>query len=158
MTDIDFPTRKIANLLKPQKVIEQKGDSFIVKTLSTFRNYRVQFTVGEEFEEDTKGLDNRKCKSLVTWVSNKLVCVQKGEKENRGWTHWVEDGDLHLVFLFNLILAKCFQVFQQHITFIWRLSRCKDVSRRCSAKICTRAGDWNQGGRRMGESGEWECG
>ncbi|XP_067873083.1 nicotinamide/nicotinic acid mononucleotide adenylyltransferase 1 [Heterodontus francisci] len=94
--DINFATRKIAVLLNPQKIIEQKGDSFIIKTISTFRNYHVQFTVGEEFDEDTKGLDNRKCKSLVTWDNNKLICVQKGEKKNRGWTHWIEGDKLHL--------------------------------------------------------------
>lgn len=25
------------------------------------------------------------------------MCVQKGEKENRGWTHWIEGDMLHLV-------------------------------------------------------------
>uniref|UniRef100_UPI00398E4E80 nicotinamide/nicotinic acid mononucleotide adenylyltransferase 1 n=1 Tax=Pristiophorus japonicus TaxID=55135 RepID=UPI00398E4E80 len=94
--DIDYATRKIAALLHPQKIIEQKGDSFTIKTISTFRNYQVQFTVGEEFEEDTKGLDNRKCKSLVTWDNNKLVCVQKGEKKTRGWTHWLVGDELYL--------------------------------------------------------------
>ncbi|XP_060707952.1 nicotinamide/nicotinic acid mononucleotide adenylyltransferase 1 [Hemiscyllium ocellatum] len=94
--DIDFATRKVANLLSPQKIIEQKGDSFIIKTISTFRNYEVQFTVGKEFEENTKGLDNRKCQSLVTWDNNKLVCVQKGEKKDRGWTHWIEGDKLYL--------------------------------------------------------------
>uniref|UniRef100_A0A8C2XTI8 Retinol binding protein 2a, cellular n=1 Tax=Cyclopterus lumpus TaxID=8103 RepID=A0A8C2XTI8_CYCLU len=76
------------------------------KTLSTFRNDEVNFTVGEEFEEHTKGLDNRKDQgeggggggggtTLVTWDGDKLVCVQKGEKANRGWKHWI-DGDLQL--------------------------------------------------------------
>lgn len=36
--------------------------------------------------------------SLVTWENDKLVCVQTGEKKNRGWTHWLEGDDLHLVF------------------------------------------------------------
>ncbi|XP_069771663.1 nicotinamide/nicotinic acid mononucleotide adenylyltransferase 1 [Narcine bancroftii] len=94
--DIDFAIRKIAALLKPEKIIEQNGDSFIIKTNSTFRNYQIQFTVGEEFDEDVKCLDNRKCKSLVIWDNNKLVCTQKGEKKNRGWTHWMEGDDLHL--------------------------------------------------------------
>jgi hypothetical protein len=58
---IDFATRKIAKLLKPQKVIEQNGDSFTIQTCSSLRNYLVKFKVGEEFEEDNKGLDNRKC-------------------------------------------------------------------------------------------------
>lgn len=59
---IDFATRKIAKMLKPQKVIKQDGDSFYIHTTSTFRDYLLQFKIGEEFEEDNKGLDNRKCK------------------------------------------------------------------------------------------------
>ncbi|KAF0030677.1 hypothetical protein F2P81_017408 [Scophthalmus maximus] len=58
--DIDFATRKIASHLHQTKVIVQNGDKFESKTISTFRNYDVSFTVGEEFEEHTKGLDNRK--------------------------------------------------------------------------------------------------
>ncbi|KAM9241697.1 retinoid-binding protein 7 [Dugong dugon] len=92
---IDFATRKIAKLLKPQKVIEQDGDSFTIHTDSSLRNYLVKFKVGEEFDEDNKGLDNRKCKSLVTWDNDRLTCVQKGEKKNRGWTHWLEGDKLH---------------------------------------------------------------
>ncbi|MEJ1272458.1 retinol binding protein 7 cellular [Cricetulus griseus] len=61
---IDFATRKIAKLLKPQKVIEQNGDSFTIHTYSSLRNYLVIFKVGEEFEEDNKGLDNRKCMEM----------------------------------------------------------------------------------------------
>lgn len=60
--DIDFATRKIAKMLKPQKVIKQEGDMFTINTTSTFRNYFLQFKIGEEFEEDNKALDNRKCK------------------------------------------------------------------------------------------------
>ncbi|KAK2912812.1 hypothetical protein Q8A73_006925 [Channa argus] len=97
LADIDFATRKIATHLHQTKVIVQNGDKFETKTLSTFRNYEVNFTVGEEFEEQTKGLDNRKVKTLVTWDGDKLVCVQKGEKENRGWKHWIEGDLLHLV-------------------------------------------------------------
>ncbi|XP_029005560.1 retinoid-binding protein 7 [Betta splendens] len=93
---IDFATRKIASVLKPQKVIEQKGDCFTIKTFTTFKNYDVSFKVGEEFKEVTKGLDNRLCQTVVNWDNDKLVCVQKGEKKNRGWTHWIQDGELHL--------------------------------------------------------------
>ncbi|XP_059511576.1 nicotinamide/nicotinic acid mononucleotide adenylyltransferase 1 [Stegostoma tigrinum] len=109
--DIDFATRKIARMLSPQKIIEQKGDFFTIKTISSFRNYEVQFIVGEEFEENTKGLDNRKCKSLVTWDNNKLLCVQKGEKKDRGWTHWIEDNKLYLeLFCENQV---CKQVYKK---------------------------------------------
>lgn len=60
LPDIDFATRKIASHLHQTKVIVQKGDRFETQTLSTFRNYEVNFTIGEEFEEHTKALDNRK--------------------------------------------------------------------------------------------------
>ncbi|XP_006900405.1 PREDICTED: retinol-binding protein 2 [Elephantulus edwardii] len=94
--DIDFATRKIAQHLTQTKIIEQDGDIFKTKTNSTFRNYEVNFTVGEEFDEHTKGLDNRQVKTLVTWDGNVLVCVQKGEKKNRGWKQWIEGDKLHL--------------------------------------------------------------
>nr|XP_033777617.1 retinoid-binding protein 7-like isoform X7 [Geotrypetes seraphini] len=109
--DIDFMTRKVAKMLTPQKVIEQQGDKFSIRTLSTFRNYLVEFKVGEEYEEDTKGLDNRKLLSLVTWDNERLVCVQKGEKKNRGWTHWIQGDELHLELTCEDQLCK--QVYQK---------------------------------------------
>lgn len=42
-------------------------------------------------------LDNLSLQTLVTWEGNTLVCVQKGEKENRGWKQWVEGDKLYLV-------------------------------------------------------------
>nr|XP_020453778.1 retinoid-binding protein 7-like [Monopterus albus] len=93
---IDFATRKIASVLKPQKVIEQNGNCFTIKTFTTFKNYELSFKIGEEFKEVTKGLDNRTCQSVVNWESDKLVCVQKGLKKNRGWIHWIQDNELHL--------------------------------------------------------------
>ncbi|KAK3547101.1 hypothetical protein QTP86_011770 [Hemibagrus guttatus] len=93
---IGLSTRKIALKLKQHKVIEQVSDKYVIKTLSTFRNYVFSFRVDEEFDECTKGLDNRNCKSLVTWKGNRMVCIQKGEKKNRGWAHWIEDDKLHL--------------------------------------------------------------
>uniref|UniRef100_A0A3Q0R6I9 Cellular retinoic acid-binding protein 1 n=1 Tax=Amphilophus citrinellus TaxID=61819 RepID=A0A3Q0R6I9_AMPCI len=92
--------RKIAMNLKLRKIIEQHGDQFIIKTMSTFRNYTIAFKVGQEFKEFTKGLDNRHMKSLVRWEGNKLVCEQIGEKKNRRWIHWIEDDKLHLQELF----------------------------------------------------------
>lgn len=35
--------------------------------------------------------------TTITWEGDKLVCVQKGEIEGRGWTHWVDGDELHLV-------------------------------------------------------------
>ncbi|XP_078498409.1 retinoid-binding protein 7 [Lissotriton helveticus] len=109
--DVDFATRKIGKMLKPQKVIEQNGDSFTIRTLSSLRNYLVEFTVGKEFEEDTKGLDNRKLTSTVSWDNDRLICEQKGEKKNRGWTHWLEEDKLHLELRCEDQVCK--QVFQR---------------------------------------------
>nr|AFM86616.1 retinol-binding protein 2-like protein [Callorhinchus milii] len=109
--DIDFATRKIAIHLTQTKEIKQEGDKFYTKTLSTFRNYLVDYTVGEEFEEITKGLDNRTVKTLVQWDGDKLVCVQKGEKANRGWKHWIEGDKLHLELTCEDQV--CHQVFQK---------------------------------------------
>lgn len=88
--------RKIALTVKVKKVIEQQEDQYTIKTTSKVKNYTIAFRVGQEFEEFTKGLDNRRVKSLVTWEGNKLVCEQIGEKKNRGWAHWIEEDKLHL--------------------------------------------------------------
>lgn len=60
--------RKIATLLKPDKDIVHDGDHIIIKTLSTFKNYNMDFYVGKEFEEDLSGVDDRKC--MVSIWSN----------------------------------------------------------------------------------------
>ncbi|XP_040911114.1 uncharacterized protein LOC121193061 [Toxotes jaculatrix] len=109
--NIDFATRKIAISLSQTKVVVQDGDKFDFKTLSTFRNYELAFTVGVEFDEYTKGLDNRNIKSLVTWEGDKLVCTQKGEKANRGWKHWIEGDKLHLELTCEDVV--CVQVFKR---------------------------------------------
>ncbi|KAM6981966.1 nicotinamide/nicotinic acid mononucleotide adenylyltransferase 1-like [Tautogolabrus adspersus] len=105
--------RKIALRLKLGKVIEQQGDQFIIKTTSIFRNYTVSFRVGQEFEEFTRGLDNRHLKSLVKWEGNKLVCEQIGEKKNRGWAHWIEEDKLHLELYCEGEVCK--QVFKKNV-------------------------------------------
>lgn len=73
--------RKIANLLKPDKEIVQDGDHMIIRTLSTFRNYIMDFQVGQEFEEDLTGIDDRKCmvRPLESVVSPALgFCPRAG--------------------------------------------------------------------------------
>ncbi|XP_071607954.1 retinol-binding protein 1 isoform X1 [Heliangelus exortis] len=100
--DVNVAVRKIANLLKPDKEILQNGDHMIIKTLSTFRNYIMEFDVGKEFEEDLAGVDDRKCMTTVSWDGDKLLCVQNGEKEGRGWTQWIEGDEMHLVPQGNL--------------------------------------------------------
>lgn len=61
LTDVNLVIRKIASYLIFDKEIVQNGDHFNIKTLTTFRNYHMEFDVGKEFEEDLIGVDDRKC-------------------------------------------------------------------------------------------------
>ena len=61
--------------LSQTKVVAQRGDSFEFQTLSTFRNYEHSFTVGVEFDEFTKGLDNRHVK--VGCCALHHVCISR---------------------------------------------------------------------------------
>uniref|UniRef100_A0A8D0CIJ8 Retinol binding protein 7a, cellular n=1 Tax=Scleropages formosus TaxID=113540 RepID=A0A8D0CIJ8_SCLFO len=111
------PARMLALKVKQRKVVEQRGDVYVVKTLSSLRNHSLSFRVNEEFEEFTKGLDERHCKvrqgtSPPTHAHMKLVCVQMGEKKNRGWAHWIEDDKLHLELYCEGQVCK--QVFKRH--------------------------------------------
>ncbi|RXM36270.1 Retinol-binding protein 1 [Acipenser ruthenus] len=49
----------------------------IIKTLSTFKNYVMDFEVGKEFEEDLSGVDDRKCMEIRV---NGVVCKQVFKK------------------------------------------------------------------------------
>ncbi|XP_061097676.1 retinol-binding protein 2-like isoform X1 [Conger conger] len=108
--NIDFATRKIAVHLSPSKVFIQNHDVIEIKTLSHLRTHEVKFTVGKDFEY--KGVDNRVVQALVTWEGDKLACVQKGEKANRGWKYWVEDNKLHLEMTCEG--QTCHQVFRKN--------------------------------------------
>ncbi|XP_051944557.1 retinol-binding protein 1-like isoform X2 [Hippocampus zosterae] len=109
--DVNVAIRKIATLLKPDKDIVHEGDHIIIKTLSTFKNYNMDFFVGVKFNEYTKGLDNRNVKALVTWEDDKLVCIQKGRKANCGWKHWIEGDKMYLELTCQD--AVCLQVFKR---------------------------------------------
>ncbi|XP_045319213.1 retinol-binding protein 5 isoform X3 [Leopardus geoffroyi] len=111
LADIGMALRKIALLLKPDKEIDHQGNHVIVKTLSTLRNYILEFDVGVEFEEDLRIVDGRKCQTIVTWEEEQLVCVQKGEVPNRGWRHWLEGEKLYLELTARD--AVCEQVFRK---------------------------------------------
>ncbi|XP_063291276.1 retinol-binding protein 5 isoform X2 [Pelobates fuscus] len=78
----------------------------IIRTLSTFRNYIMDFTLGEEFEEDLSVIDGRTCKTTVFWEKEKLVCVQKGEVPNRGWKQWIDGDLLHVELTARNVLSK----------------------------------------------------
>lgn len=50
--------RKMGNMAKPDVIISKDGDTFKVKTESTFKTSEFTFKLGEKFDENT--LDGRK--------------------------------------------------------------------------------------------------
>lgn len=111
--DINFALRKIVCLLKPTKEISHDPGTGAMKirTLTTFKNFNMDFTIGKEFTEDLGPVDGRTCQTTVSWEGDNLVCVQRGEKEGRGWTHWLEGDKLHLEMRVQGVVAK--QVFKK---------------------------------------------
>ncbi|KAM6967825.1 retinol-binding protein 5 isoform 1-T1 [Aplochiton taeniatus] len=111
--DINFALRKIVCLLKPSKEIthDLATEQMKIRTLTTFKNFDMDFKLGQVFTEDLGPVDGRVCQTTVDWDGDKLLCVQRGEKEGRGWTHWLEANKLHLEMRVGDVVAK--QVFKK---------------------------------------------
>lgn len=69
--DINFALRTIVCLLKPTKEIthDPSTGAMKIRTLTTFKNFNMDFTIGEEFTEDLGPVDGRTCQVCV------LVCA-----------------------------------------------------------------------------------
>uniref|UniRef100_A0A8C3MS20 Uncharacterized protein n=1 Tax=Geospiza parvula TaxID=87175 RepID=A0A8C3MS20_GEOPR len=109
--DINVVLRKLVCLLKPDKEIIHTGDHMVIRTITTLRDYVMDFDLGVQFEEDLGPVDGRKCQTTVSWEGDQLVCEQLGEKRNRGWRHWLEGDQLHLRMTAEDEV--CVQVFQK---------------------------------------------
>uniref|UniRef100_A0A8C4PDP4 Retinol binding protein 5 n=1 Tax=Dromaius novaehollandiae TaxID=8790 RepID=A0A8C4PDP4_DRONO len=109
--DINVVLRKLVCLLKPDKEIIHTGDHMIIRTITSLRDYVMNFDLGVQFEEDLGPVDGRKCQTTVSWEGDQLVCEQLGEKRNRGWRHWLEGDQLHLRMTAEDEV--CVQVFQK---------------------------------------------
>ncbi|XP_030605989.1 retinol-binding protein 1-like [Archocentrus centrarchus] len=111
--DVNIALRKIVCMLTPTKEITHDPETGAMKinTVTTFKNFNMDFIIGKEFTEDLGIVDGRTCQTTVDWDGDKLVCVQRGEKEGRGWTHWLEGDKLHLEMRVQGIVAK--QVFKK---------------------------------------------
>ena len=98
--------RKIATLLKPDKDITQDGDHITIKTLSTFKNYNMDFTVGQEFEEDLSGVDDRKC--MVSVCACVVVCGSCDDN----WGLFCETNNRHhgnsVAYIINFLCEKVY--------------------------------------------------
>lgn len=77
---VGFMVKTAAKTLKPTLEVEVAGDTYTLRSLSTFKNTEIKFKLGEEFEEDRA--DGKKVQtSVVKEGDSKLVQVQKGDKE-----------------------------------------------------------------------------
>ncbi|CAL8296016.1 unnamed protein product [Boreogadus saida] len=94
--------RKVAGAAaaKPHVEIRQDGQQFYIKTSTTVRTTQINFTIGEEFCEET--LDGRKCKSLPVWeTENKIHCNQTlvdGDGPKTFWARELNGEELVLTF------------------------------------------------------------
>jgi len=68
---------KVGSSLKPTLIIAKDGDTWTVRSESTFKNTEVKFQLGVEFDEKTA--DDRNMKTTFTLDGNKLTQDQKGE-------------------------------------------------------------------------------
>lgn len=61
--DVNYALRKVVCLLKPSKHIEHDANTgnMKIKTVTTFKNFDMDFTLGKEFTEDLGPVDGRKC-------------------------------------------------------------------------------------------------
>ncbi|KAG7198618.1 hypothetical protein KM043_005978 [Ampulex compressa] len=71
--------RKMGSSVSPVVELTENDGTYTLKTTSPFKSSEIKFKLGEEFEEETP--DGRKVKSVCTLDGDKLVQVQKGEKE-----------------------------------------------------------------------------
>ncbi|XP_076009931.1 fatty acid binding protein 4b [Genypterus blacodes] len=72
---VNFATRQMGNMVKPNLLISLDADGFIsIKSQSSFKTNEIKFKLDEEFNETTA--DDRKTKTLITLVNGKLVQKQ----------------------------------------------------------------------------------
>nr|CAD7463035.1 unnamed protein product [Timema tahoe] len=77
---VGLMTRKMGNTVSPVIELTESGGEYTLKTTSTFKSSVLTFKIGEECEEETA--DGRKVKCTCTIDGNKLIQVQKGDKDS----------------------------------------------------------------------------
>nr|WLG17454.1 fatty acid-binding protein C [Brachionus koreanus] len=70
--------RKVGNTVTPTLIISNNGNEWSIKMRSTFKNTDDNFTLGEEFDDETT--DGRKIKCLYNLDGDKLICEQRDRK------------------------------------------------------------------------------
>ncbi|XP_034171207.1 fatty acid binding protein isoform X2 [Osmia lignaria lignaria] len=76
---VGLMTRKMGSSVSPVVELTENNGLYTLKTTSPFKNSEIKFKLGEEFDEETP--DGRKVKSVCTLDGNKLIQIQKGDKQ-----------------------------------------------------------------------------
>lgn len=74
-------TRKMGNTVSPTIELTENNGEYTLSSSSTFKNTVITFKLGVEFDEETP--DGRKVKSTITKDGNKLIQIQKGDKDTQ---------------------------------------------------------------------------
>jgi len=72
---VNAVTAKLGSVAKPTMIISHEGDTWTLKSETTFKNTKVVFQLGVEFDETTA--DDRKMKTTFTLEGNTLIQTQK---------------------------------------------------------------------------------
>lgn len=66
---------KLGSTAKPTVTFSKEGDTWTMKTETTFKKTKIEFKLNEEFDEETA--DGRKVKTTITLDGDKLTQDQK---------------------------------------------------------------------------------
>merc|ERR1711916_273716 len=77
---VGLALRTIGNKTKPSQEIIVDGNNYTIKTISTFKNTEIKFTLGQEFDEKT--IDGRNVKTTPTMDGNIITLHQKGDPDS----------------------------------------------------------------------------
>ena len=101
---VGLATRKIGASQTPTVEVQENGDDFKLKTITTFKTTDLAFKIGEEFVEETD--DGRKFNTTVTRDGNTLVQVQKLDTLTATITRIFSSEGLEAIFQTGDIVSK----------------------------------------------------
>jgi len=100
--------RKMANAATPTQEIKIEGDTWSIKTSTTFKTTDISFKIDEEFDETTG--DGRKVKTTCKIDGNALVQDQKGSPDSI-LSREVKDSKMHMILKVNDVV--CTRIYKK---------------------------------------------
>ncbi|XP_073992569.1 fatty acid binding protein [Rhodnius prolixus] len=108
---VGLVTRKMGNAVSPVIELLEENGEYTLKSSSTFKNTVIKFKLGEEFDQETP--DGRKVKSTITLENdNKLVEVQKGEKETTLVREFSKDEVKMTLTIDDIVCTRIYKVIE----------------------------------------------